>query len=108
MARISREAQDILGRNFLGTINATDRFAPLNEVVDAGWVMDEGATLLSSFRESYFGDRESFHGIGIYEAAVNGRGIPDSDVTEVGGEQIEVLMRRGLLLRGMRCTRSAL
>ncbi|WP_331755935.1 hypothetical protein [Streptomyces anulatus] len=95
MARISPSAQEILGKDFLNTVNASDRCDSLCEVVATGWVLDEGATLLSAFRESYVGDRASFSGIGSYEAAVNGRGIPDLDLTGTGDEQIRMLMRRG-------------
>ncbi|MFE5515056.1 hypothetical protein ACFQ9J_31455 [Streptomyces sp. NPDC056529] len=95
MARISPNAQEILGKDFLDTLNASDRCDPLCEVVAAGWVLDGGATLLSAFRESYVGDRASFSGIGSYEAAVNGRGVPDLDVTDTGDEQTRMLMRRG-------------
>ncbi|MET9374387.1 hypothetical protein ABZX98_09600 [Streptomyces sp. NPDC002992] len=95
MVRISLSALEILGKDFPGTVNASDRYAPLCEVVDAGWVPDDGATLLSAFRESYVGDRASFPSVGSYEVAVNGRGIPDLDVVGTGDEQIKILMRRG-------------
>jgi hypothetical protein len=60
-----------------------------------GWVVDgTGAHLLELFRRGYFGARDSFTDLTAYEAAVNGRGVPDWDLTEKGAERVQVLARR--------------
>ncbi len=63
--------------------------------VDEGWVVDEtGAHLLKLFRRRYHGNRDLFTDLTGYEAAVNGRGVPDMDVTERGAARVQVLVRR--------------
>jgi hypothetical protein len=63
--------------------------------VSEGWVVDEvGAYLLRLFRRGYFGSRNSFADLTGYEAAVNGRGVPDWDVLEEGAARVQVLARR--------------
>ncbi|MFI6056379.1 hypothetical protein ACIBCO_40785 [Streptomyces violascens] len=59
-------------------------------------MLDDGATLLAEFRDSYFGRRSDFATIGAYESAVNGRGIPDMDIDVMGSGSIDILMRRGI------------
>lgn len=96
MSRISPEASRVLGPDFLQSIRSSDRCPLLRFVIEAGWTVDAGATLLVKFRESYFGERSRFPNVGSYESAVNGRGIPDDDIEELGRGQIQALMRRGV------------
>jgi hypothetical protein len=63
-------------------------------VIEDGWVLDDGAALLVAFRRSYFGSR-SAEAVD-WELAVNGRGIPDDDITVYADERIRLLMRRGV------------
>ena len=63
--------------------------------ISEGWVVDEtGAYLLKLFRRGYFGSRDSFTDVTGYEAAVNGRGVPDLDLSEEGAARVQVLARR--------------
>jgi hypothetical protein len=60
-----------------------------------GWIVDEtGAYLLELFRRQYFGARDSFTDLTAYEAAVNGRGVPDWDLADYGAARVQVLARR--------------
>ncbi|MEU8347097.1 hypothetical protein AB0C74_35815 [Spirillospora sp. NPDC048832] len=95
MAHISPDAELALGSDFLRHLRAADIYPALRAVVRRGWVADEGATLLSAFRDSYFGDRSAFSTVGEYEAAVNGRGIPEDGIESSGLEGTWQLMRRG-------------
>ncbi|MFF4239408.1 hypothetical protein ACFYYL_26345 [Actinomadura geliboluensis] len=95
MAHISPDAEQALGSNFLQHLRAVDVCLPLRAVVKEGWVVEEGATLLAAFRDSYFGDRSRFLTVGEYEVAVNGRGIPEDGIECSGAEKIQQLMRRG-------------
>lgn len=52
--------------------------------------------MLSSWYDSYHGDRKTFPHIMDYEVAVNGRGIPDLDLTESRNERVPELLRRGI------------
>lgn len=96
MSKISSDAARILGEDFLETVDASSRYALLSGVVAAGWVQQENATLLSDFLETYHGDRARFPSVGSYEAAVNGRGVPDFDIVATGVERIAAIMRRGV------------
>ncbi|MEH0544043.1 hypothetical protein ACWGH3_29685 [Streptomyces sp. NPDC054884] len=96
MVRISRDFREMLGDDFVNGVRASDRYSPLESVVYAGWVTDDGATLLAEFRDSYFGERSAFADAGSYELAVNGRGIPDLDIEAVGKARVDALMRRGI------------
>jgi hypothetical protein len=63
--------------------------------LEAGWSVDpSGAWVLRFFAEGYRGDRESFTDLTGYEAAVNGRAVPDLDIAEDGPARIETLVRR--------------
>jgi len=63
--------------------------------ISEGWVVDEtGAYLLKLFRRGYFGSRDSFTDLTGYEAAVNGRGVPDLDLSEEGAARVQILARR--------------
>ena len=95
MVRMSADALKVLGSDFLQGIRTSDMYSPLRAVVDEGWEMEGDAALLVGFRESYFGERSRFSTTGGYETAVNGRGIPDLDIAELGEECIHRLMRRG-------------
>ncbi|MEU8359257.1 hypothetical protein AB0C27_24900 [Nonomuraea sp. NPDC048882] len=61
-----------------------------------GWMRDEtGAWLLRSFKSSYFGPHCSPGDVAGYEASVNGRGIPDIDLSSTGVQRARELARRG-------------
>jgi hypothetical protein len=63
--------------------------------ISEGWVVDEtGAYLLKLFLRGFFGSRDSFTDLTGYEAAVNGRGVPDLDLAEEGASRVQVLARR--------------
>ncbi|WFE66194.1 hypothetical protein [Micromonospora sp. WMMD714] len=53
------------------------------------------ATLLKAWYESYYGDRSRFPEVMDYEISVNGRGIPDIDLSDVGEERVVRLLRWG-------------
>ncbi|MBB5489890.1 hypothetical protein NE857_14925 [Nocardiopsis exhalans] len=64
------------------------------EVLDAGWCAEaNGAWVLQRFREDYSGIVSKFSDVTGYEAAVNGRSIPDFDIEE-GEFLAESLFRR--------------
>ncbi|GGK88736.1 hypothetical protein [Mangrovihabitans endophyticus] len=66
------------------------------KAVDDGWVSDQrGAWLMRHFRATYFGSPEAFRDVTGYEAAVNGRGIPDLDLASRGTARAAALARRG-------------
>lgn len=96
MAKISRDAQEILGRDFLQTVHSSDMPSLFRETVHRGWTVEGDALLLTSFREAYFGERSKFSTASDYETAVNGRGVPDLDIEAVGRERIRLLMCRGV------------
>jgi hypothetical protein len=56
----------------------------------------DGAVLLTSWYESYHGERSRLPELLDYEIAVNGRGIPDLDLVEEGEARVFRLLRRGL------------
>ncbi|MFJ7913098.1 hypothetical protein [Kitasatospora sp. NPDC096204] len=63
--------------------------------LDAGWEVDPGgAWVLRHFSESYHGNRSSFTDLTGYEAAVNGRAIPDLDLADDDPARVETLARR--------------
>ncbi|MGK5558354.1 hypothetical protein ACSNOI_42815 [Actinomadura kijaniata] len=59
-------------------------------------MVDEEAVLLAAFRRSYRGTRSWLGGTVDWELAVNGRGIPDEDLTAHGDERVRLLTRRGI------------
>jgi hypothetical protein len=68
---------------------------PYRKIVKSGWIVeDDGAVLLRRLLASCHGDRQHFTTVTAWENAVNGRGIPDMDVTE-GPDRIARLMYRG-------------
>src|SRR5262245_30429324 len=66
------------------------------KIVDAGWLVDDDAVLLRRFLDSYHGDRGRFADVVGYEAAVNGRGIPDLDLDPSSPDATLILLRRGV------------
>jgi hypothetical protein len=65
------------------------------EVVAEGWIRDaEGAVLLCALLRSYHGRRSAFIDVRSYEAAVNGRAVPDMDLPVMGPQRVEMLIRR--------------
>lgn len=93
---MSAGALRVLGSDVLRTITHDDLFPGHDEVLGRGWVVDDEAVLLAWWRESYHGSRARFAEIIDYEIAVNGRGIPDSDLTEDGEDLVVPLLRRGV------------
>lgn len=82
----------------VAALASTDGLPDLyRSAVAEGWIADErGAWLLRQFLATYFGRPESLSDITGYEAAVNGRGIPDLDLVESGKERATALARRGV------------
>lgn len=96
----------LVSESTLADLGATDVPPDLHDVARHGWVKDaSGAWLLRAFRDSYYGSAESFDDLTGYEAAVNGRAIPDLDLPPAGRARIVCLVRRAvafaqLALRG--------
>ena len=95
MAWISAEAARIVGADFLQSLDLGDFPVEFEGAVHGGWAVTDGVTLLASWRKSYFGSRSRFRELIDYEIAVNGRGIPDLDLTEMGVNRVRQLVRRG-------------
>jgi hypothetical protein len=93
---MSAGAARIMGSGFLQTVTRNDLVPELQGVVSRGWVVIEHATLLAAWYESYFGERSRFPETMDYEVAVNGRGIPDMDLVEIGEARVSRLLRRGV------------
>jgi hypothetical protein len=93
---LSAEAKVVGGVHVLRTLRRHDLTPELDSVVRQGWRIIDGAVLLSCWCDSYHGDRSAFSQIVDYEAAVNGRGIPDLDLTEDRTERVPKLLRRGM------------
>ncbi|GAA2483974.1 hypothetical protein [Winogradskya humida] len=69
----------------------------LSLAVDEGWTRDDrGAWLLRRFLATYSGSPDAFTDLTGYEAAVNGRGIPDLDLTGPSRSRAADLARRGV------------
>lgn len=99
--KLSKAASIMLGSENLKQALQGEVPRGFREVVARGWFVDEeGAVLLRQRRESYFGDRARFADIAGYEAAVNGRGIPDLDIEPsiVGQERGKLILLRGLAM----------
>ncbi|EEP71891.1 hypothetical protein MCAG_02218 [Micromonospora sp. ATCC 39149] len=84
------------GAHILETLRRHDLTPELDTVVRHGWRIIDGAVLLASWYESYHGDRLTFSEAMDYEVAVNGRGIPDLDLTEDRYVRVPRLLRRGM------------
>ncbi|WP_329049131.1 hypothetical protein OG738_40895 [Amycolatopsis sp. NBC_01488] len=96
MSWLSAEAEAVGGLHVLRTLRRHDLTPELDAVVRQGWRIIDGAVLLSCWYDSYHGDRLTFSQIMDYEVAVNGRGIPDLDLTEVRNDRVPKLLRRGI------------
>lgn len=101
--KYSKEFVNLVGVGVLASSFSDDMPALFQEALDAGWVYDDGAWLLRRFRDSFHGSRDKFKDQTSYEAAVNGRGIPDLGIT--GGRAARA---RLLTMRGYAFARSAL
>lgn len=95
VAWISAEAARVVGADFLQSLSLDDFPIEFEGVVHGGWTTIEGAVLLASWHKSYFGSRSRFRELMDYEIAVNGRGIPDLDLSEIGMDRVRHLVRRG-------------
>jgi len=95
-ASFSPAAKALGATELLRTISHADVDSAWQEIAHAGWVVDDGAVLLRALRDSYHGERSRFTDVVGFEAAVNGRGIPDLDLEGQGSSAIPTLLRRGL------------
>lgn len=87
---------DAIGLETVAGVSEADIPQSFREVVRGGWYLDEsGACLLTRLKDGYYGDRSSFSDVTGYEAAVNGRGIPDLDVVLQGSARAREIARRG-------------
>ncbi|WP_199510608.1 hypothetical protein [Nucisporomicrobium flavum] len=96
MSWLSAEAEAVGGTHVLSTLRRHDLTPELDAVVKQGWRVVGGAVLLSAWYDSYHGDRSTFPHVMDHEVAVNGRGIPDLDLTEAQRERVPALLRRGI------------
>lgn len=86
---------EIASEQSLNTASQADLPDFFRRAVLAGWVRDDrGAWLLKLFRETYSGSPTAFTDLTGFEAAVNGRAIPDFDLASRGRERAGVLARR--------------
>lgn len=86
---------DLVQAEFLGQVTKEDVPELFQSALDAGWALDpSGAWVLRLFSEGYRGDRASFTDLTGYEAAINGRAVPDLDLAEDDPARIETLIRR--------------
>jgi hypothetical protein len=87
---------EIADEKLLGGVSQADLTGLFRQAVGEGWVRSEcGAWLLKQFLATYSGLRISFADITGYEAAVNGRGVPDLDLRSDGIERARDLVKRG-------------
>ncbi|MFF4594456.1 hypothetical protein [Amycolatopsis sp. NPDC001319] len=96
MAWMSSEAARIAGADLLDVVRQSDVVVELSGVVEQGWVTVDDAHLLEAWYQSYFGNRGRFSAVIDYEAAVNGRGIPDLDLSGTGEPRVSRLLRSGV------------
>jgi hypothetical protein len=95
--RVNARFADLVGAEGVGDTSAGDLPAVFQAAIDDGWTVDErGAWMLRRFRATYHGSPESFTDLTGYEAAVNGRGIPDLDLTTDSRDRAVALARRGV------------
>jgi hypothetical protein len=95
--RLNAVFAELVGEDALSGVSPNDVPAEFRQTVDDGWTRDErGAWLLRDFAATYHGSAEAFVDLTAYEAAVNGRGVPDLDLTIGGKARAAVLARRGL------------
>lgn len=85
----------LLERTDLDSVTHEDLTPQLSEIAAEGWMRDEeGAWLLRAWYGSYHGRRSDFTDLTGYEAAVNGRGIPDLDLPVDDDMRANKLIRR--------------
>jgi hypothetical protein len=88
---------DLIVMETLSDVSFGDLPKELLRTVDEGWICDErGAWLLRDFVASYHGSPDAFSDVTGYEAAVNGRAVPDLDLAVVGKARAVALARRGV------------
>jgi len=88
---------DLVGVAAVGDAADADLPGLFRAAVGDGWTTDErGAWLLKCFRATYSGSPDAFRDVTGYEAAVNGRSIPDLDLTVGGPARAVALARRGV------------
>lgn len=93
--RSNRKFADMVRPDVLQGVTQADIPRLFQAALDDGWVVDEaGAHLLKAFHRGYGGHRENFSDVTAYEAAVNGRAVPDVDLTEIGVARVQALVRR--------------
>lgn len=93
---------ELVGLESLRDVSQAEVPNSFRGAVQEGWTVDDtGAYLLKAFRRTYFGDRSSFVDVTSYEAAVNGRGIFDMDISEKGAARARVLARRAFAFSWM-------
>ncbi|MFG1881422.1 hypothetical protein [Micromonospora sp. NPDC049102] len=93
---MSAEAVRIAGDDLVRGVSRRDLPPGVESVLAAGWSVVDDAVVLTDFYESYYGRRDLFNELVDYEAAVNGRGIPDEDISERNASSIPLLLRRGV------------
>lgn len=94
--------EEIAGVQSLSAASPADLPEFFRQVVLEGWVKDDqGAWLLSRLRSTYSGSPEAFTDLTGYEAAVNGRAIPDFDLDSRGQERARDLAKRGYVFARM-------
>jgi hypothetical protein len=95
--RFNGKFAELVDVGALNYLYADDLTLEDRRTVDGGWTRDErGAWLLRELLTTYHGSREAFTDLTGYEAAVNGRVIPDLDLKVDGKARAEVLARRGV------------
>jgi hypothetical protein len=95
--RFNARFADLVDVGTLSDLSCDDLPGRLRWTVDEGWTCDErGAWLLRDRLTTYHGSPEAFTDVTGYEAAVNGRAIPDLDVEVEGRPRAAALARRGV------------
>lgn len=88
---------DLVDEGALSDVSRGDVPDGFLRTVDEGWMRDErGAWLLRDFLATYHGSPKAFNDLTGYEAAVNGRGVPDLDLAVGGKARAVALARRGV------------
>jgi hypothetical protein len=88
---------DLVDEESLSDVSRSDLPDLFRWAVDDGWTFDErGAWLLRRFLATYSGSPESFSDVTGWEAAVNGRAVPDLDLFSDGKTRATTLARRGV------------
>lgn len=92
---IVNEAMKLLTADIdLTSVTPDDVPQPLRGALSEGWVCDDGAWLLRDLLRNYRGARSNFTDLTGYEAAVNGRSIPDYDLDVADPRRTEIIFRR--------------